>query len=227
MTLLDWRPTWFTSLFTDLRKFYACTQGQNETVTMFASRVEDIFSQAVELRALVSTQEEILKNVLYQGLRTNLKQASNYKYETVKDYDKFKIELRKIENSINEEKEKDNKAKCSAATKIEQKSELGEVKELLQKMNARIEKLEKDKEQNTQQQQHSLGYQQQQQHYDSSYQRRGFNTGYRRNFRGNTMDRGKGRGTYQPTRPTGAQNMQPTCYNCNKKGHIARNCPNF
>lgn len=92
---------------------------------MFADRVEDIFSQAVELKVLVSTQEEILENVLYQGLRTNLKQASNYKYETVKDYDKFKIELRKIESNIIEEKEKDNKAKCSAATKIEQKSELG------------------------------------------------------------------------------------------------------
>lgn len=196
---------------------------------MFAARVEDIFSQAIELKVLVSTQEEILKNVLYQGLRTNLKQASNYKYETVKDYDKFKIELRKIESNIIEEKEKDNKAKCSAATKIEQKSELGEVKELLQKMNARIEKLEKEKEQNTerqQQQQYGSSYQQQQ-HYDSSYQQRGLNRGFRRNYRGNNGDRGRSRGAYQPTRPTGTQNMQPTCYNCNKKGHIARNCPNF
>ena len=55
--------------------------------------MEELFSQAVEVKALNASQEIILKHVLYQGLRQPLKQCGNLKYETITDYDKFKIEM--------------------------------------------------------------------------------------------------------------------------------------
>ena len=90
------------------------------------------------------------------------------------------------------------------------------MKELLQKLNKRIDRLEKEKETatlhiNTQRD-------------DRSYIR------YRGNYRGRGMTRGRGdssmgRRDYRTRRPTGSGTMQPTCFNCGTKGHIARNCP--
>lgn len=57
---------------TTLKKLYACTQAPNETVANFSARVEDIFAQAIELKALSPGQEDILKNVLFEGLQPNL-----------------------------------------------------------------------------------------------------------------------------------------------------------
>ena len=90
--------------------------------------------------------------MFYQGLKQPLKQFENLKYETVKDYDKFKTEMRKIENEIaisaakeTSVKEKETCAKCNAVNQ-NQSSELKEVKELLKQMNERIKSLEEKKE---------------------------------------------------------------------------------
>ena len=81
-----------------------------------------------------------------------------------------------------------------------------EVKELLKKLNDRIDKLEKEKTEAT----HQLGF-------------RGRGRGFRgsRGFRG----RGRGRGNYQPQRPVGSNTFQPTCWTCNQRGHLQRDCP--
>ena len=68
---------------------------------------------------------------------------TTYKFDTIKDYSKFKVELRKLENHLQEDGEKERKARCQATTKVEEKSELSEVKGLLVKLNKRKEKLEK------------------------------------------------------------------------------------
>ena len=64
---------------------------------------------------------------------------ANYKFETITDYDKFKIEVRKIEND-NSAIEKETK--CKSINKIEEKSELFELKSLLKKMDERVQALE-------------------------------------------------------------------------------------
>lgn len=112
--------------------------------------------------------------------------------------------------------------------KTEEKSEFMEVKELLTKMNSRIEILDKEKEQN-----HSQFFRT----YRGSY--RGQGRGNR--DRGENHQRGTGRGSYQPTRPYGRETFKPKtdrtnpregnfdqsqkqCYKCGKFGHIDRNC---
>lgn len=74
-----------------MRKSYACVQEPEESVASYAAGVEEVFSQAIELKMIAPTHDEILRNVLYQGLQPQLKQLANFKYETIKDYDKFKI----------------------------------------------------------------------------------------------------------------------------------------
>jgi hypothetical protein len=78
---------------------------------------------------------------LNQCLHPEIRHLSAYKCEAVIDYDKFKIELRKIEADLSSEKEK---TKCNAAVSFESKetSKLTEVKKnILKKINGRIDNI--------------------------------------------------------------------------------------
>ena len=69
---------------TVMKKMYNCTQKPNESVTGFASRLEEYFDKAVLLGGINKDTEilkevlydtDILKGVLYQGLRKDIKQV--------------------------------------------------------------------------------------------------------------------------------------------------------
>ena len=90
----------FNSTFGDIdspeltmKKVYAAEQGPTESLITYAARIEELFAQAVEVKALDPGQETILKSVFYKGLRQPLKQFGNLKFETIKDYDRFNNRL--------------------------------------------------------------------------------------------------------------------------------------
>ena len=128
-----------------MKKFYAIEQKPTESLVTYAARVEELFAQAVEVKALTQSQEGILKNVFYQGLRQPLKQCGNLKFETICDYDRFKIEMRTIESDLEASsvKEKDS-AKCSAINQRpdSDRQDMKEMKDLLKEMNEKIKTLE-------------------------------------------------------------------------------------
>ena len=114
----------FNSTFGDIdspelimKKLYAAEQGPTESLITYAAQIEELFAQAVEVKALDPEQETVLKSVFYQELRQPLKQFGNLKFETIKDYDRFKIEMLKkeseLENSTKKEKDKESSAKCN------------------------------------------------------------------------------------------------------------------
>ena len=238
---------------TIFRKLYSCTQGPTESVTKFASRLEELFAQAVELGALKRTQEDILKDILFQGLRRELKQQAAYKYDTINDYDRFKIELRKLESEDKDVSASDKDVKkCKAAVDVGGKrgdSEMMEMRRLLDRLNEKIDKMEKDKEEDRKYsdgQQYGVRfrgggtYRGNNQHSVDRGRGRGqfgqgsgrghfgqgrgqFGQGSRGQFgQGSSrgqLGQGSGRGQY------GQDTYGPTCYNCGLEGHIARRCP--
>lgn len=72
-------------------------------MTTYASKLEELFSQACALGGLRRQVEEILKQVLYQGLKKDIKQMAVYQCNTISDYDRFKVKLRKIEAELRED----------------------------------------------------------------------------------------------------------------------------
>lgn len=197
-----------------MKKFYGCSQQLSENVIEFASRLENYFDRATQLGCLEKSDTHILKGVYYQGLRKDLKQLSAYKCDTIKDYDRFKIELRRIEA---EQKESGVTKPCRPTTQpgpsmekeAQPQSEMKEVKDLLQQLNDRIRKLE-GKE--------SASEQEKVWRPPAYRGRRGANRGYR----GGPQSRGG----HQPSRPIGSTTFGPTCWGCNRKGHTVANCPN-
>ena len=190
-----------------LRKFYACQQDDKESVVTYASRVEEIFARAVATGIMLKSNDKVLKKVFYQGLKTSVKQIAYSKCDIIHSYDEFKFEVRKIEADLaTPTKVEEKKTQCGAAVyseKTSSKSELTEVKELLKKMNERLERLENEK---TEPRNHP-------QTPPSEYYR----------GRGQSQYRGRGgRGNFR--RPTGYNTMQPRCFNCNRPGHFIRDC---
>ena len=205
---------------TILKKFYNCHKEEGESLEAYASRLEEIFAQALEMEAVKPSEKDSLRRVLYSGLPLSLKQIASYAFATEKDYDKFKLQLRTLENELLVSKETESstttKTKCNVTTKKEEDPQIKEMLGLMQQMNERIKKLETQNE---------TEYQ-----YKPFIPRgrgsRGNNTGYRQRGQGPFVGQGRGRGSYTPARPLASTSFQPRgCYSCGGTDHIARNCP--
>ena len=125
-----------------LSKFYSAKQGESENVTKWSCRLEDILSTAVE-RKLVEPEKvnEMLRNMFWQGLKPALKDISGYKFEKITDFDKLRVEIRKLEQdhlSI-----ESSVPHCSVA--IDQKEENKDIKEMkamIQSLTNTVQQLE-------------------------------------------------------------------------------------
>lgn len=197
-----------------MRRFYSCQQKSDETVEHFASRIEDLFDQAVRLKALIRTDNSILKEILHAGLKRDLKHMSMYQHDKSKGYEEFKRELRKMEADLNDNGMATDRKTCKAAVSTEKKesTEFSEIKQLLLNMNVRLETLEKGKDERPQQRLEAER---------RLYRGRGVERSMGRGG-GHNMNRGRGRGDFRPTADT---TFQPICHICNEKGHIHRYCP--
>ena len=189
-----------------MRKFYGCQQKADESVSSFAARLEEIFDQAVSLKAVKKSDTLMLKEVLHAGLNKELKHTSLYQCDKIAKYDEFKKELRKLESSLKESNEATQTINaCKAASLTDSHSkDMSELKDLIKQLYERIDKHENSK----------AG-----QIY-GSFRGNGRGRGYRGRGRGD-----RGRGGYQQQRPLANQNFQPTCFICKQKGHKQWNCP--
>ena len=166
-------------------------------------------------------KESYFKKVLFAGLRSELSLRSAYKNDITDDYDKFKLELRKMENDIRIEQVEIKKCSVASALNTDKpKSEIGELKTLLEQLNSRIDKIEKEKEELREQ----LNRQSRNptQPINLNFNRGfGGRKRYRRGYRG----QGRGRGQYEPQRPLAGNTLAPRkCYICDSTEHLKKDC---
>ena len=70
-----------------LVKFYSAKQEENEDVTKWSCRLEDVLANAVAVeKKLVDAKavDEMLRNIFWLGLKPSLKDISGYKFEQIK-----------------------------------------------------------------------------------------------------------------------------------------------
>ena len=81
-----------------LAKFYGARQADNEDVTAWTCRLEELLNKLIERNYLdVQDSNEMLCDMFWTGLRQSIKDISGYKFEHVKDFDKLRVEVRRIE----------------------------------------------------------------------------------------------------------------------------------
>jgi len=147
---------------TVMKKFHNCTQQPKESVTRYTTLLEEYFDRAVQLGAMHRQDTITLNYDLYQGLYKELKHLSTSKCDIIQDYDRFKIELRKLESEVDSEKQVENQQQsCKVAInteKVNSKEREGkrdEMKELMKQLNDRFQKLEE--EDHKREEPHNLG----------------------------------------------------------------------
>lgn len=123
-----------------LAKFYSATQGETEDVTKWSCRLEDILSNAVD-RKIVEPDKvnEMLRNMFWQGLKPSLKDISGYLFDKIKDFDKLRVEMRKLE----QDHVGSPGIPCKPVTEEKSNSELKEMKSMIQSLNTTVKEIEK------------------------------------------------------------------------------------
>ena len=134
-----------------LAKFYSAKQEENEDVATWSCRLEDILSTAVERKLVDSSSvNEMLRNMFWQGLKPVLKDISGYKFGKIEDFDKLRVEIRKLEQDHLQPTTKNTQ--CNVAQANSENTELKEMKTMIQSLSSTVKDLEKKINLSTQQQ---------------------------------------------------------------------------
>ncbi|XP_076470832.1 uncharacterized protein LOC143300787 [Babylonia areolata] len=80
-----------------LATFYGARQGPGESVADWSCRLEEILDQVKKQAPLPSSPNEMLRTMLWTGLRCELKDISMYIYDRIKDFDELRTALRRLE----------------------------------------------------------------------------------------------------------------------------------
>jgi hypothetical protein len=80
-----------------LAAFFSARQGSNETVADWSCRLEETLDLIKRQGELPSDPNKMLRTMLWTGLRPDLKDISMYIYDRTEDFNKLRIELRRLE----------------------------------------------------------------------------------------------------------------------------------
>ncbi|XP_048240819.1 uncharacterized protein LOC125374101 [Haliotis rufescens] len=81
-----------------LAQFYSASQGEVEDVATWGCRLEHLLSKVTDHHAIpFQEQDDMLRNMLWSGLRPSLKNVSGHKFDSVSSFDGLRISLREIE----------------------------------------------------------------------------------------------------------------------------------
>lgn len=201
-----------------LSQFYAAQQKEDEDVTAWSCRLEDVI-QKVRERGLISegTMKEMLRSKLWSGLRSEtLKNATRYKYDLVKNFEELVIEIRSVEQELGTSVDK-KKVKSQSL----QKTEVDNTYDLMKKMNEKLDKLEKDVVL-LKAEREAVSHLDVKHKYDSS-RKRGRGSNWRGRWTGNNQQTAPSENkTCTDDNPPARSTV--VCYRCGQHGHVALGC---
>ena len=207
-----------------MAEFYGARQKEDEDITSWSCRLEDIIGRALAKGLVQQTEvDRMLHNMLWTGLRQQLKDISGHKYDTIKDFDSLRVALRQIEKDHMPQKSntKPNTSKAATSTPENKhlNSDIEELKGMVYQLTRKVDSFE----------------QQRSQYNRGSYYNRG-------NRRGNRWNSGPQRQEQrlhpQYAAPSDQVSIQqpaveghqkdyrpePRCYRCGQLGHLQHGC---
>nr|KAG5687934.1 hypothetical protein BaRGS_021642 [Batillaria attramentaria] len=80
-----------------LGAFYSAKQSETETVADWGCRVEKLMADVKRQTSLAQPQDDMMRHVMWTGLRRDLKDLSSYHYWRAETFDELRVLLRRIE----------------------------------------------------------------------------------------------------------------------------------
>ncbi|XP_046566334.1 uncharacterized protein LOC124274986 [Haliotis rubra] len=108
-----------------MAQFYSAAQRDEEDVASWGCRLEHLLSKVTEHHDIPPLeQDEMLRNMLWSGLRRSLKSVSGHKFDSVSSFDELRIALREIVYDLRQGREPaPSSRKQSASAKMATPSE--------------------------------------------------------------------------------------------------------
>lgn len=126
-----------------VQQFYLEQQKENENVAQYSIRLENMLQKTKDYIP-EDTKNEMLRSKLWNGLRdSQLKNASRFKYEMEKDFNRLRIEIRKIEQDMPSDLTRSVTVQQHNAAKSTD-SHFEEILKRLKQMEGRIDGIEKN-----------------------------------------------------------------------------------
>lgn len=203
-----------------MSEFYSSRQKPEEDVASWSCRLEDILDRAIKIKKVhPSEADSMLHDMLWKGLKPELKDKSHYEKEKYLTFDDLRVALRKIEKDQQLEigaSGKICKQECKQATPQESESEFGGI---LKQIHNRLDKIE------------AGGFTPSSEYGNQQKPFRRFSYYRQDNQRRGNFFRGRGRGRGFPpkhnndtTKPQDKSQKPIICYRCKFEGHIAKGC---
>lgn len=202
-----------------LAEFYSAKQRDDETCSAWSCRLEELLTMAMKVGKVQShASNDMLRTMFYKGMRQDLKDICGYLYHSIHDFDKLRIEVRKIEaehpskTATSQSKVKQGMAKNAVA---KQKDVVED--DRFEALQAQINQLR------TQQQYYQPPSQ-------GSYSNKKGKQPYIKGKKGQSRGRGYSHRLPEPNAfPASSEESAPEsdkviCYRCGQEGHIAIGC---
>lgn len=192
-----------------LSQFYSASQKENEDVSEWSCRLEDLLNKVIQNGEIVPTNtDQMLRNMFWNGLAENLKDITGHIFKECIDFDELRKAIRKVEQD--KIRHKDASKKATIHQTVTSDSKMDELKAMIQKMDTKVNQMKEDIDVVRQK------YQTEKPH-NSRFQGQG---GYFQDqqYQGNYRNRGK---DYPQER---RNEGEVVCYRCGQVGHIQYGC---
>ena len=205
-----------------LKKFYSAEQGKDEDIQHWSCRLEALLSDAIELDlAKEEHANDMLCDMFWNGMKTELKDITGYKYDQVKDFDQLRIAVKQIEHD--HLKSKEMPVSKSATTDIGVRKEIDDLKKMVSSLTDTVKDLSKQiQSPNNTQPRREQHRQRQGRHYNSQQQRENIPRPQRNpQYQGTQHTQPRRYFNNASTRNDGDG---PTCFRCLQRGHMQWQC---
>lgn len=208
-----------------LANFYSARQREDEDVSAWSCRLEDILVQAIQEGEVDHKKaDEMLRVMFWTGLRQRLKDISGHKFDTIEDFDSLRVAIRQIEHSLLERTDEAIPASSRKSAHVKmahsENSDILEIKGMIQKLSTDVTELQKQVDP-SKKYQSEHGSQQQKNRWQNR------NKGDRRNMQSYHHDEtDREPHSYDSSRQQGyrSYSAEPVCYRCGQPGHIRLGC---
>jgi len=136
-----------------MREFYASQQREDENVSSWSCRLEDLLDQAKDAKRVQDGEiDELLREQFWTGLRCDLQEGTEHKYDSIKNFDDLEDAIRQVERDrklkgVPKKTPAHHGTSHMSQSSTSERSDLQELKQMFQHMNKKMDVLQHELQQ--------------------------------------------------------------------------------